>query len=108
MEANAYQADKATEESTDAEIITAGDDAEIVDKAGQHNRLEAYQPLTTGEEIHLRGMGTPDDWSEEIQLVDENERRTVLARGDGMQPTQIYNILVEFAESVGIAEGVDQ
>ncbi|MDR5657281.1 hypothetical protein RH831_08820 [Halodesulfurarchaeum sp. HSR-GB] len=72
----------------------------------QQDRLEAFQELTTGEEIHLRGRGTPDDWENVVQVVDENESRTVIARGDGMQTTQVYNTLVEFAEQIGIAEGV--
>lgn len=71
----------------------------------QQDRLEAYQELTTGEEIHLRGRGTPDDWENVVQVVDEYENRTVIARGDAMQITQVYNILVEFAEQLGIAEG---
>jgi hypothetical protein len=71
----------------------------------EQDRLEAYQPLITGQEIHLRGRGTPDDWEQVIQLVEEDERRSLLFRSDGGQEgTQIYNLIVDLAEKTGLAE----
>lgn len=101
MNANATHDGK----GTDAEIIDAGDDAEIVDADNerQQDRLEAYQPLATGDTLELRGYGTPDDWTEEIQLVDEQHRRTTLfVASEGMAATRTYNALVSFVEAVGM------
>ena len=69
----------------------------------QQDRLEAFQPLTTGKEIQLRGRGTPDEWVEEIHLVDEEERRQVLYQSERVHAAaQVFNAIVELAESVEI------
>ena len=73
--------------------------------AAERDELEAYQSMPTGAELHLRGYGTPEDWRGRVEVVGEDERRTVLFDGDHLEAVGRYNQAVEALAPAEETEG---